>query len=582
MRRQTVLVLLLLAGLAGLVWFSSHLAALRIYQVDECQNLYMAGVLAGHHTSEFFSNASLFLLGPLSWISRNCPRSADAFQMARLVFLGVFWLNLFLVALAAAGKLYSIRALVALVAVGTLAPIWDYGFEVRHDSLVLTGVLLTWLLIRLKPLSIVSYLCVGAIAVTSLFVAVKSVVYVLPLSLALLAFPPPTLALPRWRLGLAWIIGAALATGLIRLAYGDSGGWQIYLSVFHGVAKYSAGGGGGSSGFAPWSALGRLLIQTPLLLGMVLAGTYAIGVDLVRRGKSALGWSGFLPEFLLLLGSLVALGINPTPYPYNLLHVVPYAFIFVFRYGVPLWHEVWALTPIRPFIVGVGLFAHLIPFMTATRRHLDHFNWRQEQLMTLAEDLTQPSIDPVYDGIGMVPTRPAVNFQWYLHGLNIQSFLDGSGPSVREILAARPAPVLIPSYRTDWLSDADHNFFAERYVQLADDFWVLGKTLPPGGGSFEIYYPGRYRISTGKGSDLAGTYALGIKGLMTPEDPGTLSNTTLDGQPFCNHPVQLSKGVHRIECPLDCQPAVVWMGPQLDRVHRIGPGDHRALFINWY
>ena len=131
------------------------------------------------------------------------------------------------------------------------------------------------------------------------------------------------------------------------------------------------------------------------------------------------------------------------------------------------------------------------------------------------------------------------------------------------------------------MPDEDHDFIRDRYVSVADDFMVLGKVLPAGGGAFEIFHPGRYRISTLKGSDLANTYPLGLKGMMTPEDPGTLTGS-LDGEPLSNHPVQLSPGVHRIECGPDCQPAVVWMGPRLDRIHRIGPGDHRVLFYNWY
>jgi hypothetical protein len=201
--------------------------------------------------------------------------------------------------------------------------------------------------------------------------------------------------------------------------------------------------------------------------------------------------------------------------------------------------------------------------------------------MTLTEDLTDPACDPVYDGIGMVPTRSAVCFHWYLHSLNINTFLDGTGPHVSDILASRPAAVFIPSYRTDWLSDRDHDFVRERYVSLADDFWVLGKVLPTGGGSFEIFHPGRYRISTLKGSDLAGTYELGIKGLMTPEDGGKLA-ATIDGVGLADRPVQLAAGIHRVECAANCQPAVVWVGPRLNRVHRIGPGDHRVLFYNWY
>src|ERR1043165_5938757 len=106
MNRRTGWALLAVTILALLVWASAQVAALRIYQVDECQNLKMASVLTNGQTPEFFTNASLFLFGPLSWITHNVAHSADAFQMARLLFLGVFWLNLFLMALIASGRLY--------------------------------------------------------------------------------------------------------------------------------------------------------------------------------------------------------------------------------------------------------------------------------------------------------------------------------------------------------------------------------------------------------------------------------------------------------------------------------------------
>jgi hypothetical protein len=471
--------------------------------------------------------------------------------------------------------------LLALVVAATLAPLWDYGFEVRHDNLVLTGVLLTWWAVRVKPMGVASYVFSGATAVALLFIAVKSVVYVIPISLAILAFPPPSYTNSRWRLGLAWLLGAVFATLLTRIAYGTGGGWEIYLSVFHGVARYSAGEGRGNSGFAPWSTLGRLLGQTPLLLAITTAAAFSVAADLFRRGKAVLTWHSHLPELLVVLGALCALAVNPTPFAYNLVHVVPYAFVFVFRYMASIWDDIWSQIHFRPLVIGILIFAHLVPFGIATRRHLDHLNWRQERLMSLAEDLTDPKCDPVYDGIGMVPTRPSIHYQWLLHSLNIQNFLKGPGPRVREMLAARPAAVIIPSYRTDWLSDEDRDFMQERYVPLADDFWVLGKVLSPGGGTFEIFHPGRYRISTLKGSDLDGTYPTGWEGLTTPEDKGTLSGT-LDGVPLTGRPVELAVGKHRIETSAESLPAVVWIGPHLDRIHRINPGNHRVLFYNWY
>lgn len=181
----------------------------------------------------------------------------------------------------------------------------------------------------------------------------------------------------------------------------------------------------------------------------------------------------------------------------------------------------------------------------------------------------------------MVPTRPSICFYWSLPNVNRPSFAQQQGLRLRDMLAARPAAVFIPNYRTDWLPEEDHAFIRERYVSLTDDFWVLGKVLPAGGGTFEVVHPGRYRISSLEASDLAGTYPEGLGGLMAPLEEGSLIGT-LDGVPLSKRPVELTVGTHRIETKPDCQPAVVWVGPQLDRLGRLGDSDHRFLFLKWY
>jgi len=148
-------------------------------------------------------------------------------------------------------------------------------------------------------------------------------------------------------------------------------------------------------------------------------------------------------------------------------------------------------------------------------------------------------------------------------------------------MASNPPVVVIPNYRTDGLPEADRNYIEDHYVSLADDFRVLGKVLPAGGGEFEVIHPGRYRISTLEGSDLAGTYPEGMKGLMTPENPGKLSGQ-LDGADFAGDTVNLTVGPHRFDCASSIQPAIVWVGPRVKRIHRFAGGDHQQLFVNWY
>jgi len=542
----------------------------------------MARILATGQSPEFYTFRSLFLMGPLCWLAQNATQSAALFASARLLFLAIFWINLVLLAAIASGNLFSTRGLIALTAGATLAPLWDYGFEIRHDNLVLTSLLFIWWAVRVKPMGLLSYALAGAATLGALLLAVKCLVYVLPLAVAILAFPPPAHGKPRWQLALAGISGAILVAALIRVSSGSWDAWEAYIAVLRGVASHSAAAGvGGVSRFWPWETLARLPGQTPLLLALTIAGCYAVVSVLVRRRKAALTWEGSLPEVLLLAGALAALMVNPTPFPYNLLHVVPYAFLLAFKYGETIWKELRYRTKLWPFIAGVLAFLHLVPFAVASKRHLDRPNSRQQELMRLAEKMSDPVKDPVYDAIGMVPTRRSIHFQWYLHSLNIRALVDTPGSRVRDMLAARPAAVFIPSYRTTWLPPEDHVFIEQRYVPLADDFWVLGTVLPSGGGMFEIFHPGRYRIAKLKpaaDSDTNSTPAV----KTVPLELDGLVTGTLDGTTMSNQSVELSAGTHRIETARDSQLAVVWVGPRLEEVPHLGPGSHRTLFWNWY
>jgi hypothetical protein len=576
MRRASIWVLL--GSLAVLLGLSVHLAITRIYQVDECMELVVTRILATGQAKTYSGSIGL-LLFPLSWAVHGATRSVDYFISARLVMVALFWLNLILIAVATGERLLSRRGMVALFGAATLAPLWDYGFEVRHDNLLLTGLLLIWCVVRVRPKGPPSYLVAGALAVALQFTAYKAFVYVIPLSLAVLLFPPPGHQAPRWKLALSWIVGALGILIALRLVYGAyaTESLDANRTNLQFVSKVAAGG----NRFGPGLALGRLPGQTPLLLTLVASGLVALAMELRRRGKAALAWDSILPEALLLVVAFVALLVNPTPFPYNLLHLVPFAFLFAFRHASALFREVRDNPALLPVAGAVLVFVHLAPFCVATQRHWNWPNSRQTCLMHLAEDLTDRTTDPVFDGVGMVLTRPLVDPRLLLHSLYSENMLKGIGPQVRDLLAARPAAVFIPNYRTDWLPAGDQDAFREMYVAVADDFWVLGKVLPAGGGTFQIFHAGRYRISSLQSSDLAaeGSDSLGRK--AAPSNEGSFT-ATLDGAAVSSRPVELTVGKHRIECKAGWQPAVVWVGPKLDRVGRLSERDHRLLFVNWY
>lgn len=577
MKRASIWILL--GGLAALMGFSVYLAATRVYQVDECMEIIVARVLASGERKTFQGSIGL-LQFPLACAVRGATRAVDFYVAGRLVMVGIFWLNLALIALATGERLLSRRGLIALLGAATLAPLWDYGFEIRHDNLLLTGLLLIWYVVRVRPKGPPSYFVAGALAVAMQFAAHKAFAYVIPLSLAILIFPSPDHKAPRWKLVLCWTVGAIGMLVALRLIYGACdamGSWEGNRESVQFVSKLATGG----DRFGPGIALGRLLYQTPLLLALVASGLVALAVDQFRRGKAALTWDGSLPEALLLAVAFAALIVNPTPFPYNLLHLVPYSFLFAYRYATVMFREIRDASGLLPAVGSVLVFVHLVPFYVATRRHWDRPNIRQTCLMRLAEDLTDPIKDPVFEGTGMVLTRPTIGPNALLHSLSFKSLIEGSGPQVRDMLATRPAAVIIPNYRTDWLPEADHAAIRERYVAVADDFWVLGKVLPAGGGTFQVFHPGRYRISSLQGSDLGGECTVDSGRVIAPSD-GASFTATLDGAPVTSRPVELTVGTHRIQSKPDCQPAVVWVGPKRDRIGALSQSDHRSLFVNWY
>jgi hypothetical protein len=299
-----------------------------------------------------------------------------------------------------------------------------------------------------------------------------------------------------------------------------------------------------------------------------------------------LNWDGILPEVLLVGISLTALFLNPNPYPYNLLHVAPYAFLLAYRYGASLW-EKYPNATFASAGLSVILFTHLVPFITATKRHWEplYQNSGQEHLMNLTEDLTDPEKDTVFDGVGMVPTRKVCDMRTFMHGqLTLNLKHSSAGMNLRSYLEANPPSVVIFSYRSDWLAEDDMNFINQRYVSLSDDFRVLGAQLPAGGGTFEVFHAGRYRITSAEGSNIIGTYPepKNIHEALQPIKPEPPLTGSVDGVPLNGQPVELSVGTHRIDCGADHKAAVVWVGPRLNEVPRAPGQDRHLLFINWY
>lgn len=558
--------------------YSIHLAGMRIYHEDECRSVCAAHFLAMGQGAASGTPVSLFLL-PLMWLGRGATNSAELFVSARFFATELFWLNVVLLTVAAGGKLLSRQSVIAFAGAATLAPLWDFGFEIRPDNLVLTGLLLMWCVLRVRPEGAQSYFIAGALASGLQFVDVKSLGYTLPLSFVAMAFPEPGHKTARGKLAFAWLAGVLVAVLSVRIGYGATGLWDIYIRNWNNALSVTD-----EKLLGWWPLLARLLVQIPLLLAVAVAGLATLAGEVRKRGKGAFSWNGIAPEALLFVLALALFFLNPNHAPCELLYLATFAFLLGARYTARLWKEMVIEPAAFGLIASVVLFGHLIPFDAAAKRHLNLTNYHQENLINLAEQMTAGGMDVVYDNVGMVPMRRSAEYESFFQRQNMDGGLSGSKTSLSGLFASHLPVVIIADRHFDELPAADTEFVREWYVPITGDFWTLGKLSSSGGGDFKILHAGRYQVTSAEASNILGTYAKpeGLMESVAPVQRFPPLAGTLDGVPLDGKPVELTAGAHHLDCPAGTQAAIVWLGPHLDGINRMSGGNRARLFVNWY
>lgn len=554
--------------------YSIRLAGVRIYGQDECRSVCAAYVLGAGKGAASGATVSLFFL-PLIWLAHGATHAVDLYASGRFFSVELFWLNLVLLTAATGGKLFSPRSVVVLAGAATLAPLWDFGFEIRPDNLVLTGLLLMWCVLRVRPRGLQSYFIAGLLAAGLQFVAIKSLAYTVPISLAAIIFSANRNRIKAWKLALAWSMGVAAALLCIRFGYGAAGLWDAYLRNWSRPS-----GAIDETTVAWWPFVERMLVQVPLLLGLVTAGLTALAMDVRSRGKAAISSEGMLPEGALFVLALLVFLLNGKASPPELLYLTAFGFLLAARYVAGIAKEITVER--AALISAIVLFGHLIPFFTLVERHANFTSYHQEGLMSLAEQMTEPGKDAVYDRFGMVPTRRPADYELFFHQWNGVQIRGDLKPALSELLTSQPPSVIVADARFDQLSETDQKFVSERYVPVSPDFWVLGTMLPAGGGDFEISHRGRYKITSAEASNLFGTYRQPQGLMQSPPEKFPPLAGTLDGLPLNDQPVLLAPGVHHLKCASEARAAVAWLGPELNSVPRITGGSRETLFAGWF
>ncbi|HXC16178.1 MAG TPA: hypothetical protein VNV60_01920 [Holophagaceae bacterium] len=525
-----------------LLILSLYVAATRVYQVDEAQNIYESWLMGTGRSGHYDLYAPIYLFA-LQFVTRLGSSAEAMYLSARLVWVATFWSILVLIARCTGSSWKEERFWKALVIAGFTAPIWTYGLEVRHDGPALILMLAIWLLVNpRKALWRYGHLLAGSLLAVLFFCSSKHILYVAPLFLLVLFVPHPLDSTSRSRrmlhTGLGLLGGLVLFVTL-HLAEGSLG--QV-LREFR--ALYS--GVGGAERFGPWALFKTVIQQSPLVLLFGALPFLLLGRDSLR-GWIRNAWTNGVAELIFMGSVLLGVLLNPVPFPYNSLPLAGIALAT----GLPAflrWLEDQA--PRSPgWAIGHGaiLFALCLPWTVQFARLLEMDNGRQVELMNLAERFTGPG-DRVFDAAGLVPGRDSLQPTWFVHLGNAQALQSDPARKIETLVRANPPAVLIPTYRMSYL-DADAQSFLEgHYFPLAEDFWVLGKSQPAPGGEWECLLSGHYWVGVGQGG------------------------ASIDGQPMETGAHDFVKGSHSISAPAGSGATILWLGPNLSAPPSLGKG----------
>lgn len=529
-------VLILVGWAIGMVLFGAPLVFTRHFHVDELQAAYNAALWGLHRLPELSNYAAPFLVPMAALVAGGGPSWTLLVEL-RLLFFGLFALNLALTAFAArvGGRLAGRAA--ALIGISLVEPFWRHGFEIRHDG-VLLATCLGLFVLGLRAANGVAgrwtFFLAGALAASAQANSFKAFLY-WPAGLALmLLWARASGGGLSWRraclaLAAGGLAGAAVNLGLLAI----SGHVGVYLELYGWLATRATAG---PARFAGTLRLLELLVRLPLLTIPAVWALVRLPAKCRHAGDRWIGVAATVAPAWLGL-EVLAVQLNPAPYAYNFVHVMP----FLFLLAVDGWMDVLSrLQGGRSVAVVAVLVSLAVTFATDVRRDpmVALAGDFQKSYMEAAEALTS-SRDPVLDGVGLVLSRRPPGEDWMMHSLFIQAYRDGARSSYRELLTREPAPVLMTNYRWNWLDREDREFVRSRYLEIWPRLLVLGQRVDPAATEVEIVRPGRY--------------ALSVLGTETVELGGTTrrSGSVLD----------LEAGIHAVRTG-GFEARLAWLGPE--------------------
>ncbi len=294
--------------------------------------------------------------------------------------------------------------------------------------------------------------------------------------------------------------------------------WQYNVSDLLAAAQREGG-----LGFGPWKHLSREIARNPVVVGCALAGLgYCLGrgeggrtgpvfpavllalvillgrelvfpVGLLAAGAVAAtaiavrrveeGDGGdrdrtrlFFPAVLGLV-ALESLRLNPFPYPYLHVTVVPILAVLggIAITAVPTWHG-WTRHRVAcALVAAVAVAFALADSRDRLAKKAKPTATRQLQILRELDRVLEPN-DPVFDMVGLYFQPDGFDAYTLTHA-GYRQYRDGKFDRMIDAWRARGVVAIVQSYRTNWIRDPEQSFIRAHYVRYADNILLHGRSL---------------------------------------------------------------------------------------------------------
>jgi hypothetical protein len=365
-------------------------------------------------------------------------------------------------------------------------------FRLRSEPLALffgAAALLT--MVRGEPDAWRRLLTAGVLSGLAFLSTQKSVYFNVSLGLALLT---DAVAARHYlggiRRGSLLVAGWSIPVLLYCIVFGSGNPMSVVMNLVTGPLEVA------TVGHTYYSNLHHFVYQT-LLRNAPLYLSCALGVAIALRGFRSLP----APRRIALVFTVVIATLifaHNQPWPYVFIMAIP----FLALWGLGGYD---VLSPrlskggragLLVLIVAVSLWRSFI--------YLEHDNREQLAVVATADGLLAED-DTYFDGSGMLPNHEDSPYIWLdAPGVRLAR-TEGTDSELYQGLTDAPPNLVIRSYRTEALRSVLEPFLESRYLAIAPNIMLPGRTLPLGRAvTFDAPIAGAYGIYDEMGAPIAG------------------------------------------------------------------------------